>query len=111
MSFTSDPTCKLKNVLNALKDVVEWKSLGVQLDISAPKIDEIDVNNRGQVHFWLESDVSCSWKKLIDALQAIGNSVLAEEIRTTYCPMCQGQLTRIITCLHELYLQVCSLGQ
>ena len=93
MSFTSDPTCTLKNVLNALKNVVEWKSLGVQLDISAPKIDEIDVNNRGQVadcryalvKFWLESDVSCSWKKLIDALKAIGNSVLAEEIRTTYC--------------------------
>ena len=100
MCFSSDPTLTHKNVLSALKDVVEWKSLGVQLDISAPKIDEIDVNNRGQVaecryalvKFWFESDVSCSWKQLIDALKSIGKSVLAEEIRTTYCPMYQGQL-------------------
>ena len=87
-------------MVNALKDVVEWKSLGVQLDISAPKIDEIDVNNRGQVaecryalvQFWLQSYVSCSWKKLIDALKSTGKSVLAEEIRTTYCPMYQRKL-------------------
>ena len=100
MSLCADPTFTRKNVLNALKDVVEWKSLGVQLDISAPKIKEIDINNRGQVtecrcdlvQFWLESDVSYSWKKLIDALKSIGKSVLAEEIIRTYCPMYQGQL-------------------
>ena len=97
---SADPTLTHKNVLNALKDVVEWKSLGVQLDVSAPKIKEIDVNNRGQVaecrydlvQFWLESDLSCSWKKLIDALKSIGKSVLAEEIRTTYCTKYQGQI-------------------
>ena len=96
-SLCADPTLTHKNVLNALKDVVEWKSLGVQLDVSAPKIKEIDVNNRGQVadcrhdlvQFWLDSDVSRSWKKLIDALRSIGKSVSAEEIICTYC---QGQL-------------------
>ena len=100
MSLYADPTLIHKNVLIALKDVVEWKSLGVQLDISAPKIKEIDINNRGQVadcrhdlvQFWLESDVSCSWEKLIDALESIGKSVLAEEIRITYRPMYQGKL-------------------
>ena len=102
MSLYADPTFTHKNVVNALKDVVEWKSLGVQLHISASKIKEIDVNNRGQVaecrrvllQYWLESDVSCSWKKLIAALKSIGKSVLAEEIIRTYCPMYhyQGQL-------------------
>ena len=106
ISFSADPTFTLKNVLNALHAVVEWKSLGVQLDISVPKIDEIDVNNRGQVaecryalvKFWLESDVSCSWKKLIDALlaPAIGKSALAEEIRNKYCPICQGMNVLLI---------------
>ena len=92
MCLYTDPTLTLKNVLNAVKDVVEWKSLGVQLDIKGPKIKEIDFNNRGQVaecrhdlvQFWLESDVSCSWKKLIDALKSIDHPVLAKEIRTTY---------------------------
>ena len=100
MPLYADPTFTHKNVVNALKDLVEWKLLGVQLDISALKIKEIDFNNRGQVAectldlvlVWLESDVSCSWKKLIDALEAIGKSVLAEEIISTYCPMYQGQL-------------------
>ena len=100
MYLYTDPTLTHKNVLKAIKDVVEWKSLGVQLDISAPKINEIDVNNRGQVpdcrfalvQYWLQSDVSCSWKRLIDALKAIDYSVLAEEIRITYCPTYQGEL-------------------
>ena len=95
MSLYAGPTFTLKNVLNALKDVVDWKSLGVQLDISAPRIKEIDTNNRGQVadckrdlvQYWLESDVSCSWKKLIDALKKMDKLVLAEEIESTYCPM------------------------
>ena len=97
MSLYAGPTFTYKNVVKALKDLVEWKELGVQLDISAPKIEEIDVNNRGQVadcrrdlvQFWLESDVSCSWKKLIDALENIHKPVLAKKIRRKYC---QGQL-------------------
>ena len=100
MSLYADPTFTLRNVLNALKDVMDWKSLGDQLNINAPKINEIEVNNQRQVadcrrdlvQFWLESDVSCSWKKLIDTLKAIDQSVLAEEIRTTYCPTYQGKL-------------------
>ena len=96
MSLYADPTFTHKNVVNALKDVVEWKLLGDELNISAPKIKEIDIDNRGQVaecrralvQYWLESDVSCSWKKLIDALKSIDKSVLAEKIRTYY----QGQL-------------------
>ena len=78
--------------------MVKWKSLGVELEISAAKIKEIDYNNRGQiaeckhdmVQFWLESDILCSWKKLIDALILNDQSVLAEEIRNTYCHMFQG---------------------
>ena len=74
--------------------MVDWKSLGTQLPISPSKIKEIDVNNRGQVadcrydlvQFWLESDMSCSWKKLIDALSSCDHVVLAEQLKTkTLC--------------------------
>ena len=94
MFFSSDSTFTHKNILSALKDVVDWKSLGIQLNISLTKIEEIDINNRGQVadcrrhliQFWLESDTSCSWKKLIDALSSCDHVVLAEQLKTkTLC--------------------------
>ena len=82
---------------------MDWKSLAIQLELSGTKIEEIDVNNRGQVshcrrdmiQFWLQSDISCSWQKLIGALMSTKQSVLADEIRVTYCPMYQGQLIKM----------------
>ena len=78
--------------------MVKWKSLGAELEISPAKIKEIDDNNRGQVaeckhdmvQFWLESDTSCSWSKLIDALISNDQSRFAEEIKDVYCPSSQG---------------------
>lgn len=69
--------------------MADWKLLGAQLGVMAPKMQEIDVYNRGQIadcrldlmQFWLESDVSCSWKKLIDALRKIDKSVMASTLR------------------------------
>ena len=98
LCFIADPTFTPKNILNAIMDVVNWKSLGTQLEIEASKIKEIDANNRGQVEdckwdlitSWLESDVSSSWKKLIDALRSIGKAVLAEGIAATYLSKNKG---------------------
>ena len=94
-----------KNIHSALKNLVDWKSLAIQLEIGAPKIEEIDVNNqrrvadsrRDMIQFWLQSDVSCSWQKLIGALKSTNHKVLAEEIKSTYCPMFQGQLVEMVT--------------
>ena len=84
---------------------MDWKPLAIQLEMSATKIEEIDVNNRGRVadcrysmiQFWLQSDISRSWQKLIGALKSTDYSVLAEEIKSTYCPMFQGQLVKMVT--------------
>ena len=89
---SSDHTFTHRNILSALKEVGDWKSLGIQLQISLSKIKEIDINNHGQVadcrrdliQFWLESDTSCSWKKLIDALSSCDQKVLAEQLKTKY---------------------------
>ena len=90
---------KLDKLLEGVE--VEWKTLGTQLDISAAKIKEIDVNNRSQVaeckhdmvQFWLESDSSCSWKKLLDALNMCDQSVLAKKIReTNFLPAACGRV-------------------
>ena len=98
LCFIADPTFTDKNILNAIKDVVNWKSLGTQLGIEASKIKEIDANNRGQVEScrwdlitsWLQSDVSSSWKKLIDALRNIDKTVLADQIIVSYYPQMKG---------------------
>ena len=94
----TDDTFTPKNILRTLNEVVDWKSLGVQLDISLAVLQEICVNNRGQVgdckfamvSVWLSSDKMCSWRKLIDALKSIGLHALAEGIREQYCPLYQG---------------------
>ena len=104
-----------KNVHSALKPLVDWKSLAFQLEMSATKIEEIDFNNqrrmadcrREMIQFWLQSDTSCSWQKLIGALKSTDHSALAEEIKFKYCPMFQGQLVKIVTityvvCVREL---------
>ena len=87
-----------KNILSALKPVVDWKSLGIQLGIEDTTLQEIGVNNRDQVgdcklamvSFWLRSDKTCSWMKLIDALKSVGLLALAEGIRAQYCPLYLG---------------------
>ena len=83
--------------------MVDWKSLGVQLDISPAMLQEIHVNNHGQVgdckfamvSVWLSSDKTCSWRKLIDALKSIGLHALAEGIREQYCPLYQGLFRKL----------------
>jgi len=78
--------------------VVDWKSLGIRLDISDAKLEEIRIYNRDHVEgckiamvtYWLQSDKTCSWKKIIDALTTISLHVMAEGIRTQYCPLYQG---------------------
>ena len=88
VSLAADSTFTDKNIHSALKDLVDWKSLAIQLGMSATKVKEIDVNNQGQVadcrremiQFWLQSDTSCSWQKLIGALKSTDHSALAEEI-------------------------------
>ena len=96
--FSADPTFTFQNIIRAIKPVVAWKTLGAELDISPTKMKEIDVNNRGQIEeckhdmiqFWMESDKSCSWERLIEALNMCDQLVLAETIKNTYCPLHAG---------------------
>ena len=78
--------------------MTEWKELGVHMDIDIAKLNEIDVNHRGlvgdcrlaMVDFWLKSDTSCSWMKLIVALNSLNYATLAEKTRAEYIPQYKG---------------------
>ena len=111
VSLAADSSFTPKNIHSALKDLVDWKPLAIQLEMKTTKIEEIDVNNRGRVadcrlemiQFWLQSDISRSWQKLIGALKSTDQSVLAEAIKSKYCPMFQGQVIRMVTITYYSY--------
>ena len=79
----------VKNILRQIGDVVEWKSLGIELDIDPAKLGEIDKNCRGaigdcrmsMIEFWINSDTSASWIRLAAALEGISQNVKAQEVR------------------------------
>ena len=115
VSLAADSSFTPKNIHSALKNLVVWKELAIQLEMSATKIEEIDVNNqrrvadcrRDMIQFWLQSDVSCSWQKLIGALKSSDQLALAKEIKSKYCPMFQGQVIQMVTIIlmrvHRVY--------
>ena len=66
---------------------MDWKSLGVNLDIRYSKLEEIDVNNCSQVQdckYGLVEIRRCMF------LEEAGLHALAEGIRGKYCPLYQG---------------------
>ena len=77
------------NILRRTSDVVDWKSLGIELGLDPAKLNEIEQNFRGMVsdcrqamiEFWVTSDTSASWNKLAAALEGISQNVKAQEVR------------------------------
>ena len=72
----------------------EARRLGVFLDLSYSKLQDLSHNNTGNVeglmmdvlNYWLETDPEKSWSKLADAVEDCGYGVLAEKIRQKSSP-------------------------
>ena len=83
-------TLQEKDVINAIKDVSNWRELGVQLGIKFSKLDEFDqypVYERKLkvIEWWMDNDTTdCGWPKLIEALQCMGHTEIAQTIRNKY---------------------------
>ena len=67
-----------------------YYNIGLELDIvnsklkvikSDPSLPDLEEKCRKMLEVWLENDTSATWKKLCDALQEVGMSVLAERIK------------------------------
>ena len=81
---------ELRDIQNELEDVTDWYQLGVQLGIKTANLDRIELNNPRNAQqcktkvldFWLQNAPECSWMKLAEAVEAMGEyAVLAEELR------------------------------
>ena len=86
----------LKNVQKELhiKVADEWEDIGIQLDIDDGLLNQIKLDNannsktcfREMLRIWLKrTNPPPSWSELADALDALGNKLVASEIRAKYC--------------------------
>ena len=98
----------LPQVFKAVRDLVNWQFLGLELGISYPMLEMIERNNCGNIahckmemlRTWLAGYNECvaSWSALKFALKNIGEHVLADTI-----PM-DSELITTFLCLylHEI---------
>lgn len=82
-------TLQAKDVINAIKDVSNWRELGVQLGITFSKLNEFEqypVCDRKLkvVEWWMDNDTDCGWLKLIEALKCMDHTRIAWAIRNKY---------------------------
>ena len=67
---------------------MDWKSLGIELDISLASLNDIEADNKGvgacrgaMVETWLATDGGASWNKLVDSLVTVHQNVRAGVVR------------------------------
>ena len=92
MLSTADPTLIMKNLLTCLETVDNWKTLGLQLDISSDELIKIESANQSNpdlckasmLKHWLCKKDNPSWMTLASALEDMDLPILANKIRTKY---------------------------
>lgn len=85
-------TClNLINLTNALQEVTDWHSLGIQLGLKPHEIEEIKQNHptlderkSAVLVLWLNNDLEASWQKVVSALQLMELNTLAIQVSTKY---------------------------
>ena len=84
----SDPKkSELKDLLIAVKDIVNWHDLGLHLDLPESKLasiathPDIEGHRRMMLSEWLHFDPEASWEKLATALDKIGKNAIAANVR------------------------------
>ena len=83
----------LDDVLESVKEIVDWKELGLKLGLHYDTLEEIDDEQRGRIRrcrremlaAWLRGEDSAkeqTWSSLVDAIDKI-NKALSEKIKQT----------------------------
>ena len=84
---------RLNNVVLAVSDVADWFNLGLQLRLPSatlrliaadPNIKDIKSQRLAMLSEWLKYDIAASWEKLAAALDAIGENVVAVNVRSQF---------------------------
>ena len=87
------------NVMRALRELEEWRwwelrGLGVWLYIPHSKMTEITHNfpntidqKKQYIYYWMQKDPLATWRRLINALSWMGETKLADSIRSNAEPL------------------------
>ena len=91
----STPLISLKDLRNALSEVgTKWRLLGVQFGFTEEELDATQQSHpHGGVSQWLSSMLNSklnnspgfTWADVVKALENIGQSALAAQLREKYC--------------------------
>ena len=92
LSLSGSPLT-VKNLLEACREVTDWKGLGIQLDLKNHQLEEIEaeyrkITDRKMKMFtcWINNDFDVSWAHLITALRDIGDRKIASDIEAAIRP-------------------------
>lgn len=87
----SGPTVHL--LLEELKEVDDWYSLGFELTVPVSKLKEIEASCSGVytrrrkievLQYWIDSTPTASWEDVISALEKLDHHTLAGQLRSKY---------------------------
>ena len=79
-------------MLEELKDVDNWFVLGIFLGVPVKQLQKIESSHRGDLErckidmlqYWLDNNVTPSWKDVVRALEQTNQIVLAETVKHRY---------------------------
>lgn len=95
----TDAPLTLKNIDPILAEVLDWHTLGVNLDLPVQYLQEIKINysaygtgrqKQEMITTWLQYDTEASWNKLASALKEMGKHVAADKIWNAHIPGYKG---------------------
>ena len=81
---------KFKDLVIAVRGVVEWHDLGLQLDLPESSLKliathpDIEGHLRMMLSEWLQYDPEATWEKLATALSKIGKNAIAANVRQQF---------------------------
>ena len=89
---TAPDTPTLKELKNALKSVLDWHLLGVNLDLKNHQLKTIEKNHRGDdercrtemLICWLDNTTTPTWEAVAEALDQMEQGRIANAIRRKY---------------------------
>ena len=104
---------ELKDLVIAVRGVVEWHDLGLQLGLPESTLaliathPDVEGHLRMMLSKWLQFDPEASWEKLATALSKIGKNAIAANIRQQFMivsgPPAQSLEQEAKRCTYSMY--------
>ena len=92
-NFVGIPPPTVQLLLEELRQVDDWYSLGVALGVSTQKLRDIQTSNSQEgiqrwridmYQYWLNSTPTASWEAVISALEQLDHFTLAARLKSKY---------------------------